>query len=155
MSANEARSESIEEPGRASRSGHRIEAAALLLLAAGVLALSWLLLPSAAGYGTHEQLLWLPCAFRWFTGMPCPVCGMTTAFALMARGQVVAALSAHALGPLLYVATWLLAACAAVALVRGRSPLPQWLRGARGAKALVAGLAVAWVANVAAHLLGL
>ncbi len=134
--------------------GDRIEAVAVLLIAAGVLVTARLLTPSPQGFGTHEQLLVIPCAFRWITGLPCPMCGMTTAFALMARGDVLAALGAHVLGPPLYVVAWLLGANAAVALVRGRSALPGWLSGPRGARWVLIVIAAGWLVNVALRLLG-
>lgn len=41
------------------------------------------------------------CLFRNVTGIPCPGCGMTRAFALLARGDWRAALAMHPLAPLL------------------------------------------------------
>jgi hypothetical protein len=130
------------------RRGRRIEAAVVLVLAAGVLIVAQILQPAAEGYGTHEQLFIIPCAFRWITGLPCPMCGMTTAFALMARGEVLAALSAHVLGPPLYAATWLLAGNAAVALVRGGPALPEWLTGARAARWMLVIVIAGWFVNL-------
>ena len=146
-------------PGRASdevrtERGNRIESAAILMIAAGVLIVARILQPSSAGFGTHEQLLFIPCGFRWLTGVPCPMCGMTTAFALMARGELLAALSRHVLGPLLYMATWAMAGAAGVGLVRGRRPLPRWLGGATGARVVIAVIGVGWLANIAIHVAG-
>jgi hypothetical protein len=53
--------------------------------------------------------LWVPpegarfivCPFRRLTGLPCPGCGMTRAFAHLAKGQWSAALRDHPLAPLL------------------------------------------------------
>lgn len=135
--------------------GSRIEAVILLVVTAGVLAAAWVLQPSSAGYGTHEQLFVIPCAFRWLTGLPCPACGLTTSFALMARGDVLMALGAHVLGPALYAGTWLLAANAVVAMVRGTAPLPRWLRGAGGARWMLIVFGTGWAANLALHLLGI
>jgi len=158
MSAHEATNETTqasEGPEAADvERGDRIEAAAVLLIAAGVLVTALLLTPSPQGFGTHEQLLVIPCAFRWITGLPCPLCGMTTAFTLMARGDVLAALGAHVLGPPLYLATWLLGLNAVVELVRGRSPLSAWLRSVQGARWVLLVVAGGWVVNVVLRLLG-
>ena len=66
------------------------------LVAAGVtlFALAWLgvgtqLEPAVAGAGTHQQLGLAACAFHADLNMPCPTCGMTTAFALATQGQVI------------------------------------------------------------------
>jgi hypothetical protein len=154
MSADEAVNAVGGEDGRAARTGRRVESLTVLVVAGAVLALAWILQPSPRGYGTHEQLFVIPCAFRWLTNLPCPMCGMTTAFALMARGQVLTALSAHVLGPALYLATWGMAGSAVAGLIRGRRPLPRWLGGPQGARVTLAVVAVGWLANLAIHLLG-
>jgi len=40
------------------------------------------------------------CGFRWLTGRPCPLCGLTHAFFALAQGRFVEALHFHALSPL-------------------------------------------------------
>jgi Protein of unknown function (DUF2752) len=63
----------------------------LLLVAAGgilgLLVLARKLEPDPSGFGTHTQLGLRPCSFMTATGRPCPACGMTTAFAWVARGR--------------------------------------------------------------------
>ncbi len=59
---------------------------ALALL--GMLVFAMWLTPDPRGFGTHEQLGLPPCLLRYYTGVPCPFCGMTTAFSLMAHGRV-------------------------------------------------------------------
>jgi hypothetical protein len=44
--------------------------------------------PDQAGYGTHRQLGLAACLSYEKTGMPCPTCGMTTALALLADGDL-------------------------------------------------------------------
>jgi hypothetical protein len=39
--------------------------------------------------------LWLPCPLRSVTGVPCPLCGMTTAATALASGDLGAALAAN------------------------------------------------------------
>ncbi len=47
---------------------------------------------------THRQLGLPPCTFKFYTGLPCPSCGMTSSFALLVRGDVWQALKANAVG---------------------------------------------------------
>ncbi|MFP4248336.1 MAG: DUF2752 domain-containing protein [Armatimonadota bacterium] len=131
---------------------YRVEAAAVLLVSVAVLILARIMQPNPAGFGTHEQLFVIPCAFRWLTGLPCPACGLTTAFALMARGDVLAALGAHVLGPALYAATWAMLIAAVTALVRGGPALPGWLRGSDGARVTMVLIGAGWLTNLAIHL---
>lgn len=54
-----------------------------------VLGLAAWLEPASEGHGTHLQLGLGTCSFLQATGMPCPMCGATTSFALMAHLRVV------------------------------------------------------------------
>jgi hypothetical protein len=87
--------------------------------------------PNPLGHGTHLQLGLPQCAVVLWFGHPCPACGMTTAWAHVARGDVVAGLRANisgaivALLAIVAVPWWL--ACAAT----GRWPL--WRAGNREA----------------------
>jgi hypothetical protein len=40
------------------------------------------------------------CGFRWLTGRPCPLCGLTHALYALAHGRVGEAIHWHALSPL-------------------------------------------------------
>ncbi len=61
------------------------------------------LTPSSAGLGTHQQLGLPPCTVVDWFGIRCPSCGMTTSWAHMVRGQMVAALRANAGGAMLAI----------------------------------------------------
>jgi len=123
---------------------------ALLGLSSAVLALSAYLHPAAAGVGTHRQLGLGGCTMLQLTGYPCPMCGMTTAFALAIRGRPLDALLCQPFGVLLFALTVATAVAAAVELVapRGRwRRLWDWLGPREGwiAGALLAGLLVGWI----------
>lgn len=55
---------------------------------------------------THTQLGMPPCNMMLLYGKPCPSCGMTTSFALLAHGDVVNSLKANWVGTLM-AAFWL------------------------------------------------
>ena len=77
----------IRDPNRLSspeRWGVAAAAAALAL----VFAVAWWVNPNPDGLGSHMQLGLPPCNLGRFVGIPCPFCGMTTAFALMMRGDM-------------------------------------------------------------------
>lgn len=98
------------KPLRASR-GERWTCGLLAAAALAVLGVAAWLTPSPTGVGTHRGLGLAPCG--WIQGMslPCPSCGMTTAFSLAVRGRFVASAVAQPMGFVLAVGT----AAAAVA----------------------------------------
>ncbi len=121
------------------------------LLLAGVVAvlvIAGMLTPSPLGWGTHQRLLFAPCLFRVFTGLPCAFCGMTTAFAHMAHGEVRAAFHCHVLGPALYLATWLVGLGALLGLIRGRAPLPAFVLSVRFNAAVLIIVLAAWAVQL-------
>ncbi len=61
------------------------------------------LTPDPRGWGTHEQLGFTPCRTTTLFGVPCPFCGMTTAFCLMAHGKPIDALVAQPAGAIAFV----------------------------------------------------
>lgn len=75
--------------------------------------------PDRRGFGTHEQLGLAPCAYLARTGKPCLTCGMTTSFALSARGRLPSAYASNALGPPLFAVFVFLAIRGAFALRTG------------------------------------
>jgi len=80
--------------------------------------------PDPRGYGTHEQLGLPPCGFLPGSGIPCPTCGVTTAFTLVAHGRPIEAVAAQPFGALLgaialALPVLLVASCVAPALDPG------------------------------------
>ena len=102
-----------------------IEAAPLRRLGAAMLALG-VTLPHLPGHPG------LPCPLRTVTGVPCPLCGMTTSVEATLRGDVRAAVAANPFGVLAVVV-------AVVLLLR-----PTWRRLQVPALVLLAGGAVSW-----------
>lgn len=100
----------------------------LLLMAAGFTAILgvalWLSPYNADGsprlMATHTQMGLPPCNMVVLTGKPCPACGMTTSFALLAHGDVLASLRANWVGTLLAVYWFALIPWSLLSVVRGR-----------------------------------
>ena len=57
------------------------------------------------------------CGFRWLTGRPCPLCGLTRAFFALAKGHWAEAIRLHALSPL----------AAGVCIMMFARKTPRWL----------------------------
>ena len=64
----------------------------------GMAVVGFLLEPDERGYGTHEALGLAPCLFVELWDLPCPGCGVTTAVAHAARGDLLASLLAQPFG---------------------------------------------------------
>lgn len=82
----------------------RLVGAAVAVAAAGVLGLAASLDPSPTGLGTHTSLNLPGCTWIVIMDLPCPTCGMTTAFAHAANGDLPASLYTQPLGFLLAIA---------------------------------------------------
>ena len=137
--------------GHVGRSSQRALGGLAALAAISVLVIAAFIVPDARGFGTHEQLGLPPCIFFAWTGFPCPACGLTTSFAHTARGELSAALDAHALGPalfLLVVAMVPLGVWASVGAGRALS-LRAW--PARLGILLAASLLVHWLVRLSAY----
>lgn len=91
-------------PARATRSD-RVLAGLVAAGALGVLVIAAMLTPSQSGFGTHEQMGMTACTWAAAFDKPCPTCGMTTAFAHAAEGDLLASFSAQPFGALLAIVT--------------------------------------------------
>jgi len=101
----------------------RLWAALFLAGSLVVLGMAAWLKPDPRGFGTHQQLVGQgPCGMLVLTGLPCPTCGMTTAFAYTVRGQWLRAILAQPAGFVFALTTVGLAGFSGAALVRGRWP---------------------------------
>ena len=112
-----------ERPGSARAIAGLVLVGCVLLLAVAAR-----LEPAAGGIGTHEQLGHPPCSVPMLWGVPCPTCGMTTAFAHAARGQMASAFHAQPAGLSLALAAAVAAVAAGRTLVTGRAYRINWTR---------------------------
>ncbi|NIA21842.1 MAG: DUF2752 domain-containing protein [Anaerolineaceae bacterium] len=99
----------------------RVVQLAAMAVCWSLLVVAWHLEPAPEGLGTHQQLGLQPCGFYRMTGRPCPGCGLTTAFALMAHGRVVEGVVVQPFGAVLFVLTVAAAVTVPVTLLLGRS----------------------------------
>lgn len=109
------------------------------------------LTPDASGFGTHRQLLLPACGLRSLTGIPCPFCGMTTTFAMIAHGDVVRGVVHHPVGALLFALCGVVGLLlVGLALARRSLPDPRaapWWRTVE--RAAVAAFVLGWVYQLA------
>ncbi len=118
----------------------------------GLAALGIVLRPDPRGYGTHEQLGFLPCLPMVLWQIPCPGCGVTTSVVLALHGDLRAALVTQPFGLFVVLATLFLAAWATFAHLRGsdvKHELEQARMG-RIALAVLVLLGLCWAYKVAA-----
>jgi hypothetical protein len=144
-------SKSRKEPSTRPDTADKVFMASLLFLSILLIGIAAFLRPDQRGYGTHEQLRFVPpCGFKKLTGLPCPSCGMTTAFAYMAHGQFFKAAITHPYAAMLFV----LLAITGIASLAGlifNWPLPTFLGRHEMKKlwlALVLVFLAYWVLNV-------
>ncbi len=90
----------IEIPMKSERS-RRLHALVVGLIAVILLVISLILSPSKEGIGTHQQLGLPTCGWILAADLPCPTCGMTTAWSHAVRGEFSSAFIAQPLGMLL------------------------------------------------------
>jgi hypothetical protein len=64
-----------------------------------------MLRPDPSGLGTHLALGLNKCGFLVAFGIPCPSCGMTTSWAWVVRGNLIASLWVQPMGTLLALLT--------------------------------------------------
>lgn len=83
----------------------RLGALGVFLGCVAVLGASAWLTPAAAGHGTHEGLGLPPCTWAQTFDKPCMTCGMTTAFAYAADGDLLDSVRTQPFGFLLSVLT--------------------------------------------------
>ena len=134
-------------------SSTRILSAVLAAGCLAVLIVAWLLNPSSEGLGTHQQLGMPECGWITAADMPCPSCGMTTAFSHAAHGDLLGSFLAQPMGMLLAVGAAVTVVVGTYTAVTG-SMLAPFLGGmftTRVAWILVAFGFLAWVWKIIDH----
>ena len=93
------------------------------LIAAGSfgLTVAWLIYTHFYFWLHPRGLTFDPSAFMYLTGKPDPSCGLTRTFAWMWRGDLGRSVAVYPLGPVVFVAAFVLVAYSAVVLLGGRS----------------------------------
>ena len=93
------------------------------MTAAGLLALglAWLTYTRLYFWLHPRHLTFDPSLFMYLTGKPDPACGLTRTFAWMWRGDLARAVAVYPLGPIIFFATFVLAAYWAIVLLTGHS----------------------------------
>lgn len=107
--------------------------------------------PSPKGHGSHTQLLLQPCLWAAYFNKPCPTCGMTTAFAYAARGNLLQSFLTQPFGMVLAVSSAAIFWIALFVTVTG-STLARAMSGWVGSRALwlmLAGLLAGWAWKLA------
>lgn len=109
--------------------------------------------PAAEGIGTHMQLHLPPCGWIAIADLPCPTCGMTTAFAHAANGDLLHSFLAQPLGCILAVSVamiWLVSIQVMITGSRlGGAVSRLWTRHV--AWALAFAVVAAWGFKIAQH----
>ena len=131
----------------------RLIGLAVFVPAAILLGLAAWLEPSPLGFGTHEQLGLSGCVMLTHTGIPCPMCGMTTTFALMMDLRWFDGVSNQPMGAVIWVMTLATAAMSLSEVVWPRSLWSRFLNWADGKEvyllsAFFLGLCLSWAFKV-------
>lgn len=90
----------------------------------GLLVARWLD-PAPGGHSTHLQLGLRPCTFLEVSGWPCPMCGATTSWALLADGRVWESFYNQPFAAVLFL---LDAVVAGISLAEALWPTGRWRR---------------------------
>lgn len=125
----------------------RALAVAALTAIAGVWVIAGVLVPDARGHGTHEQLGLAACQMVRLFDIPCAFCGMTTAFAHLANGDVAQAIQTQPAAVVLAMLTFPAAVVAGFVAISGRVPsrIADLIASRRAVKFVAAVLIAGWI----------
>lgn len=139
-------------PARADGSA-RLSSGVVATLAVGLLMVAWFLKPSSDGLGTHQQLGLPMCGWVASADLPCPTCGMTTAFSHAAHGELLSSFLVQPAGMLLALGTAIVAVAAVWTAATGSmlAPFLAAMIGPRAGWALGVVLAFGWIWKIVDH----
>jgi len=135
----------------------RLTAGAVLLFTGALLLVSAWLEPAPVGLGTHTALGLPRCGWITAADMPCPTCGMTTAFAHAADGRFIAAFLTQPMGALLALLVAMTFVASLHAVITGQTilpllrPLTQRLLQPAGWAAMAAIVLASWGWKILTH----
>lgn len=140
--------------GLATTAQDRLVGLVLAVPSGAVLALARSLQPDPSGMGTHRQLGLGGCAMLTGTGVPCPMCGMTTTFSHLAHLDLVRGVLNQPFGLVLFLGTVL---AFSLGLSDALVPRGRWRRALSVvdryegwvAGGLLFGLVVGWAYKIA------
>ncbi|MCX7597893.1 MAG: DUF2752 domain-containing protein [Armatimonadetes bacterium] len=114
-----------------------------------VLAMAHILQPGPPADSTlRPSVIAFPCLFREFTGVPCPGCGLTRSVCATAHGMLARAFAHHYLGPMVYLAAWVVLVWSLIALAARTEGPDRFLSHPRVLKVLLAAFLGAWVVRL-------
>ena len=154
-----ARTTDFGSDGRAASAPSRIEAKVRLMwggiavAALSLLIVASILKPASEGLGTHQQLGLPQCGWISAANMPCPTCGMTTAFSHAADGNLLGSFRAQPMGALLAIATAIAVVVGGWSALSGSTlgPFLAGLFNARVGWMLLAFFIAAWIWKIMVH----
>jgi len=143
----------VEPNSLPSQKARRLQALFVGIGAIVILTIAAWLSPSADGVGTHKQLGLPQCGWILAADLPCPTCGMTTAFSYAVRGKLVTAFKTQPFGMILAVFVVIIGIIALIIAFTGHPKTAFWYRWMTTKTLfIIAGLAVfAWVYKILAH----
>jgi hypothetical protein len=92
-----------------SERARRLHALGVSLTALILLSVAYFLTPASGGVGTHQQLGLPQCGWIIAADIPCPTCGMTTAWSHTVRGNLPTAFMTQPMGMFLAIAAFCVA----------------------------------------------